>query len=60
MRELEISAADVESVIANPAGINIEEVGKVRYVGYVRGERVRVVVALDEPDLIVTIHRRRR
>ena len=60
MRELEISAADVESLIANPAGIDTEEIGKVRYVGYVRRERIRVVVAVDEPDLIVTIHRRRR
>jgi len=34
--------------------------GKSRYVGLIRGERVRIVVAVDEPDLIVTIHRRRR
>jgi hypothetical protein len=27
--------------------------------GEIRGIRVRVVVALDEPDLIVTIHKRR-
>ena len=60
MRELKMSAADVESVIAHPTGIDTEETGKVRYVGYVRGERIRVVVALDDPDLIVTIHRRRR
>jgi hypothetical protein len=28
--------------------------------GEARGIRVRVVVALDDPDLIVTIHRGRR
>jgi hypothetical protein len=34
--------------------------GKPRYTGEIKGMRVRVVVALDEPDLIVTIHERRR
>jgi hypothetical protein len=28
--------------------------------GEIRGVRVRVVLALDEPDLIVTIHDRRK
>jgi hypothetical protein len=30
------------------------------YTGDIKGVRVRIVVALDEPDLIVTIHERRR
>jgi hypothetical protein len=33
--------------------------GRPRYVGRVRGVRIRVVVAVDEPDLIVTIHDRK-
>jgi len=32
---------------------------KPQYTGEIRGVRVRVVVALDELDLIVTIHKRR-
>jgi hypothetical protein len=34
----------------------IEQQGKSRDTGEIRGFRVRIVVALDEPDLIVTIH----
>jgi hypothetical protein len=59
-RELGATIADAESVIANPVQVDTEETGKIRYIGYVRGERVRVVVPLDDPDLIVTIHRRFR
>jgi hypothetical protein len=40
--------------------VDSDEDGKPRYTGEIRGVRVRVVVALDEPDLIVTIHERRR
>jgi hypothetical protein len=55
-----MTMADAESVIGNPAQIDTKEVGKIRYIGYIRGERIRVVVALDDPNLIVTIHRRCR
>jgi hypothetical protein len=54
------TVADAERVIANPEEIDVEADGKRRYIGFVRGERVRVVVAFDDPELIVTIHRRRR
>jgi hypothetical protein len=43
-RELGASTVDGESVIANPVEIDTGEAGKIRYVGYVQGERVRVVV----------------
>ena len=58
-RWLRMSLADVEGVIAHPAHMGRDEDGKPQYVGEVRGVSVRVVLALDEPDLIVTIHRRR-
>jgi hypothetical protein len=51
---------DAERVIANPEEVDRDDRGKPRYTGDVRGIRVRIVVALDEPDLIVTIHDRRR
>jgi hypothetical protein len=47
-------------VIEEPMYADRDEDGKPRYVGEIRGVRVRVVVALDEPDLIVTIHERRK
>jgi hypothetical protein len=58
-RWLRVSLADVEEVIAHPISVDRDENGKRRYKGLIRGVCVRVVVALDEPDLIVTIHDRR-
>lgn len=59
-RNLRLSIADVESIIQRPAYIDRDRHGKPRYTGEIRGVRVRAVVAIDEPDLIVTIHKRRR
>jgi acetylglutamate kinase len=59
-RGLGMNVADAEAVIAQPFTVDRDEDGKPRYTGEIRGIRVRVVVALDEPDLIVTIHDRRR
>jgi len=33
--------------------------GRMRYVGVVRGRRVRVVVAVDKPGFVVTVHERK-
>lgn len=59
-RSLRLSVADVESVIQRPMRIDRDRHGKPRYTGVIRGVRVRAVVAVDEPDVIVTIHKRRR
>jgi hypothetical protein len=58
-RKLGASIEDVEGVIARPVRIDWDEDGKPRYAGWIRDVQVRVVVALDDPDLIVTIHDRR-
>ncbi len=55
-----VTAADAEAMISNPDQVDFDEDGKPRYTGYIRGIRMRAVVALDEPDVIVTIHERRR
>jgi hypothetical protein len=55
-----MTIADAESVVEHPLEVDVRQPGKTRYVGHVRGERVRVVVPLDDPTAIVTIHRRRR
>jgi hypothetical protein len=44
-----VTVADVERLIADPLHADVAPDGKWRYVGRIRGERVRVVVALDEP-----------
>lgn len=54
-----MSDADVERVVASPMYADTDEDGKPRFVGEVHGVRIRVVLALDEPDLVVTIHPRR-
>lgn len=59
LRRLEGTMAEVEGVIANPIRADRDRFGKPRYTGYIKGFRVRVVVALDEPDFVVTIHERR-
>ena len=60
LRRIKGTIGDVERVIAMPIGIDSDKHGRLRYTGEIRGFRVRVVIALDEPDLIVTIHDRRR
>ena len=59
LRNTPATLDDVERVIEKPSLVDRDEDGRPRYTGEVRGVRVRVVVALDEPDLIVTIHDRR-
>lgn len=59
LRRLEASVADVERLIVDPVRVDCDSTGKPRYTGYIRGYRVRVVIALDEPDFVVTIHERR-
>jgi len=59
-RELRAGIEEAEAVVASATRIDCDADGKFRYIGCIRGTRVRVVVALDEPDLIVTIHKRRR
>jgi hypothetical protein len=59
-RDLGATIADAEGVIQNAVHTDADFGGRPRYTGYVRGVRVRVVVALDDPGLIVTIHERRK
>jgi hypothetical protein len=54
-----MTLADAESVINRPDRTGVDEAGKPKYYGVVRKVAVCVVVALDDPNLIVTIHERR-
>jgi hypothetical protein len=60
LRWIKGTAEEAESVVANCFGKDFDEDGNPRYRGFIAGERCRVVVALDDPDLIITIHFRRR
>lgn len=59
-RLYKVDLADAEAVIARSARVLRDDDGKPIYEGVVRGRAMRVIVALDEPDLIVTIYPRRK
>lgn len=54
------SQADAESVVRAPVRSERETEGNWRYLGQIEGEWVRVVVADDDPDLVITVHPRRQ
>jgi hypothetical protein len=60
LRWVKGTAQEAESVVENPIEKSFGMSGKPRYLGVVGREFVWVVVALDEPDLIVTIFREER
>jgi hypothetical protein len=60
LRWIKGTAQEAEAVVKNEFGKDFDLDGNPRYRGYIAGSRCRVVVALDDPDLIISIHRRRR
>jgi hypothetical protein len=60
LRRVGASIEDVERAIEEPLYFDWDHTGKPRYTGEIRGVRVRIVIALDEPDFVVTIHDRRK
>jgi Domain of unknown function (DUF4258) len=59
-RQLQVTLADVERLIEEPIRVARDEAGRPKYYGKVQNVIVCIVVALDDPDLIVTIYDRRR
>jgi hypothetical protein len=49
---------DIEEAIANAIDVEEDDDGKPLYIARIRGVSVRIVLALDEPDFVVTIHER--
>jgi hypothetical protein len=60
LRWVKGTAEEAESVVKNSFEKDFDRDGNPRYRGYIAGKRCRVVVALDDPDLIISIHPRRR
>jgi hypothetical protein len=50
---------EIISVILHPAKADADERCNPRYLGYIRDALVRVVVAADDPDFVITVHPRR-
>jgi hypothetical protein len=60
LRKVKGTAQEAESVVEKEFGKDFDKDGNSRYRGYIAGVHCRVVVALDEPDVIISIHERRR
>jgi len=58
-RQLGVAIEDAEAVIESSIFVDVDKRQNPRFTGYVGSLRVRVVVALDDPNFIVTIHKRR-
>jgi hypothetical protein len=56
LRRIKGTVQEAESVVGNKFGKDFEWRGNPRYRGLIAGKRCRrVVVALDDPDLIITL-----
>jgi hypothetical protein len=60
LRQLSLSQSEIEAIVLNPRRVRKGRDGKPQYEGAAQGIWLRVVVALDEPDVIVTIHDRKQ
>lgn len=59
LRQNRWSQAEAISVILNPVKVDADEFCNPRYLGLIRGSYARVVVAADDPNLVITVHPRR-
>jgi hypothetical protein len=60
LRRIKGTAQEAESVAANKFEKDVDKDGNPRYRGFIDGKRCVVVVALDEPDVIITVFERER
>jgi hypothetical protein len=58
-RKYGIPESEIRRIVVFGYPVDHDSDGRPRYLGEVHGLWVRVVVAVDAPDLIVTIHPRR-
>lgn len=58
MQLYRLTEEDAELVRADPISTDTDPDGRSRFVGIVDGRRVRLVLAVDDPDLVVTFHER--
>jgi hypothetical protein len=60
LRLYKLSRADAEFIVANPLRKERDDDSKWRYLGQIEGKWIRVIVPDDDPNLIVSVHPRRR
>lgn len=59
LRLYNLIRADAELIVSSPVQVERESRGNWRYLGQVEGNWIVVVVAGDNPDVIITVHPRR-
>ena len=55
LRRLRATRQEVEFAVANPIGKSFDRRGNSLYLGYVVGVLVWIVVAADDPDVVITV-----
>ena len=60
MRRLGLTRADVAAIILRSDNVDRDPEGRARHVGVVDGRRIRIVLALENPSIVVSVHERRR
>jgi hypothetical protein len=55
LRKIKGTAQEAESVAADQFEKDVDPKGNPRYRGFVNGKHCVVVVALDDPDVIITV-----
>jgi hypothetical protein len=60
LRQYKVTAQGAASVVGNPIEKDFDQRGNPRYGGFIAGRRFRVVVALDDPDVIITLFPKER
>jgi hypothetical protein len=60
LRQLKGTVREAESVVGNEFGKDFDQDGNTRYFGFIAGKRCRVVVALDDPEVIITLYKEER
>jgi hypothetical protein len=59
MRRDGLTAHDVQGIVARPEHTDADAEGRIRHTGTVNGRRFRVVLAVDQRGLVVTVHPRK-
>jgi hypothetical protein len=59
MRLYRVGPTDVDAILANPVETGQDGRGNRVVIGYFGQRRVRIVIAANEPDFVITVHERR-
>lgn len=60
LRLYEVTQAQAEAIVASGEDDGTDKDGNPRKIGLVDGRWIRVVVALDDPDTVITLFERRK